>query len=507
LTSEISIRKTGIVIFLARIVSVFTGLIFLVMMTRTLSITQFGLWEFVIDIVTFASYPAGLVVFWATRDIARGNSLGKTVIYINLGISIVGVLLFFAFAVVSLPAIGAKAEPLLLAIFLVPLSYLNQAANAVVTGHRPSVLAYSLLASEFCKLGAAFPLLVVYRIGIDGVILSMIVAYLAQAVVSTYMVRDASADVFNTARGKRWLLHSWLPALTTLPYVVGIADTFVASIASMGTDVTGYYQAAYSIATIVGYSIYLATPLYPLLLKGGSNELPSITLDLTLLFGIPMAFGAAILAEPILFLLKPQYIDASNALIIMAFSSLIITVSGIAGTSGILDQTLLGRERADIDESISVKRYAGSNLVFVPLLNLAYSILYVLSIFLTIRFGVENKFTISQMIETWAIAQLAISSIFLIVKFGRVRKQGGIKLKPSLLSYLIGAIMMSLFLFFSSSILDYRLTALAFGIQLIELTLSGTLVYFLVILLIDKSFRALAITALKNFGKRKTGHA
>ena len=66
MTKQISVRRTGFVVFSFRIVSIFTGLAFLLMMTRTLSTAQFGLWEVVLDLVTFASYPAGLLVYWAT---------------------------------------------------------------------------------------------------------------------------------------------------------------------------------------------------------------------------------------------------------------------------------------------------------------------------------------------------------------------------------------------------------------------------------------------------------
>ena len=58
MAKQISVRRTGFVVFAFRIVSIFTGLIFLLMMTRTLSTSQFGLWEVGVDLVTFASYPA-----------------------------------------------------------------------------------------------------------------------------------------------------------------------------------------------------------------------------------------------------------------------------------------------------------------------------------------------------------------------------------------------------------------------------------------------------------------
>lgn len=187
-------------VFSSRIISVFTGLIFLVMMTRTLAAPPFGLWEVIIDVVAFSSYPAGMVAFWATREIARGRMLGKTAITANLLLSLGGMLLYVAFAYPSAASFRAPLFTFVFALLLVPISYWNQAANAIVSGHDPEVIGYSVVISEVSKLAAAYPLLVVYRQGIDGVILAMMVASFVQAASSTYFTRGASISP-STSRG------------------------------------------------------------------------------------------------------------------------------------------------------------------------------------------------------------------------------------------------------------------------------------------------------------------
>lgn len=125
-------------VFGARIVSIFTGLVFLVLMTRTLSAQQFGLYEVITDLVAFAAYPAGLVAFWATRDIARGKMFGKTAIALNIALSALGIVIYVALSYFSASRIpSANLVTLLFAVLLVPVSYFNQAANSVVAGHRP----------------------------------------------------------------------------------------------------------------------------------------------------------------------------------------------------------------------------------------------------------------------------------------------------------------------------------------------------------------------------------
>jgi hypothetical protein len=145
------------VVFAARIASIFTGLIFLVMITRSLSVQQFGLYEVITDLVAFAAYPAGLVAFWATRDIARGKMFGKTAIVLNIVLSAIGVTLYVVLSYLSAEKIAQASFPtLVFAVLLVPVAYFNQAANAVVAGHKPAVLGYAVIFSESAKLAVAY---------------------------------------------------------------------------------------------------------------------------------------------------------------------------------------------------------------------------------------------------------------------------------------------------------------------------------------------------------------
>ena len=490
MSSNISVRRTGLVVFSSRMISVFTGLVFLLLMTHTLSAQQFGLWEVILDIVTFACYPAGLLVFWATREIARGRLLGRTAIWMNLAFSLFGLALYFAFSVLSAARVQASTQTLLLAILLVPIGYWNQAANAVVSGHKPIVAGYSVIASEVCKLAVAVPALLIFHIGIGGVIVSVMAANVAQAATSTYMTREADVLRFDAAAGRSWLARSWLPSLTTLPYVLGVADTYIASLAAGGTTLVGYYQAAFAVATIAGYSFYLASALYPLLLRGGSDELTAATLDLTLLFGVPMAVGAAALAKPILFVLRPAYTEASTALTILAFAALVNSVSLI------LDQNLMGRDRVDADEKATFRHYLGSSIFFVSMVDLATAATYLASIYAVVSLGTANGWTRPTIIEAWAVAQLVVFSAFASIKAARARRAGRMVVARSLLNYIVGSALMGAFLAFAARSVDYGLGTLPFALELLGLGAAGVAIYTAYVLATEPSVRRLARFAL-----------
>src|SRR2546426_1178899 len=326
LSSAVRPRMTGLIVFGSRIVSAATGFVFLVMVARWLPPAQLGLWEFIVDLIVFASYPAGFLTYWAARDVARGKVVGKTTLVLNLLASMLGVAIFLAFALASYSEVGSSVGPFILAVVLVPLSYWNQATSALVGGYNPAIGAYSLLASEPAKLIAAYPLLFVFKLRIEGVIIAIAVSYFVEAAVSTYQLRVVSSERVDFALGRKWLRDPYVPGLMTLTYVLGIADTFAASVGQRGTSLAGYYQAAFQVAAIVSYSTFLSVALYPLLLRERSEKLMGEVLEFSLLFAIPMAAGAIALAPQILYLLSPAYVVSSTALEFLSLSSVLVAV-------------------------------------------------------------------------------------------------------------------------------------------------------------------------------------
>ncbi len=494
MAKQISVRRTGFVVFAFRIVSIFTGLIFLLMMTRTLSTPQFGLWEVVLDLVTFASYPAGILVYWATRDIARGRMLGKTALGMNLALSAVGMVLYVGLSFLTGSRVGqSDLMTILLAILLVPLAYWNQAANAIVSGYDPIVQGYSTMASEVSKLAFAYPLLVVFHVGIDGVIVALMAGNFAQAAANTLLARGALQLPFDPAAGRVWLRRAWLPSISYLPYVLGVADTFIASLVAGGTTTVGFYQAAFAVATLAGYSSYLATALYPLLLRGGagSEDLPTITLDLSLLFGIPMAVGAAFLAKPILFVLSPKYVESTTALEVLAFAALANAVAVI------LDNVLAGKESVDADSSAGFRHFVHSNLFFVFLVDFGSAFTYILSVFVIVAAGAALGASAVTIIDLWAVAQLVVFSGFVAIRTVRVRKGGKLSLRPSFARYVAGSVIMAAFFVVAEGFLNYGLHALTFAEELALIAVAGVCIYFVFLFATDSNFRRLAKVVLR----------
>jgi O-antigen/teichoic acid export membrane protein len=475
-------KRTGMIVFLSRIFSVGTGFVFLVMITRWLNPQQFGLWEFILDVVVFSSYPVGLVTYWATREVARGNKVGRSTIQASVLMSLAGVAAFLLIAYSSHDAVNSPLAPFIAASFLVPLNYWSLSASSLVQGYDPAITGYSLFFSETVKVVSAFFLLFDLRLRIFGVIIAVCLSYFTQALISTLLLRETFEPSFDSKTVKRWLRDSYVPAISMLNYVLAIADTFVASIGQGNTVLAGYFQAAFQIATVVGYSGYLASALYPLLLQNKHQRIVTEIIDYTMMFAIPMAVGSIALGQKILFLLSPLYVESFYSLSVLSVASVLNSFSNI------LDQTLLGVEKADLKEENRVYSILRSNLTFVPLSNLLYSVCYIATVFIIGR--ISSAFTPGFSSFQWAVSQLLLLLILVSAKLTRVKKQVRLSFPLSLLKYFGVSILMGFVVYFLSLIvLPFNVSTLSYSLRLFSIVITGAVLYFGILFFIDRSFR------------------
>ena len=490
------LRSTGLLVFSSRIFSAFTGLLFTVMVARWLSPSGFGTWEVIVTLVTFSAYPVGVVAYWSTRDVARGKMVGRTALLTGAVLSGLGLLLYFGFSYVTYSRIASSILPFLLGALLVPLSYWSGVSNSLVQGFRPAAYGYALVASELAKLAVAYEALYVSRLGIEGVILALISAYFVQSAMGTYLVRPTTSEAFDRAQTKRWSRLAWLPATSYLPGVIAVADTFVAAV-GFGTALVGYYQVAFIIASVIGYTSGLTFSLYPLLLRGGDERLPSQSVEFTLLFSIPMTVGCVVLASPILYLFGSKYLPAVTGLEILAVMFVFTTLSGV------VDQTLMGTEKADIGERPSFWALVRSNLLFVPVANILYGVVYVSSLYAALSYSASAGYDTSTTVAAWATVQLVATVIFLLVKARRARAYSKLMPSMSVAYYFVAAGAMALVLYLLSGVAGARgVGTVVYGLRLLGVGVVGLAMYGAILYLVDSRFRVMT----RSFLRRLTGY-
>lgn len=453
------------------------------MVTHTLSTSQFGLLEIVADLVAFSTYPLIVVNFWSARETARGQVVGKTAVLSSALLMVLGLIIFILLAVLRRSPITTTLAVFLVALSLVPANFFYATVNSLLSVHNPEATGYILLAGELSKLALAYPLLFVFRVGLPGAIGALAGSNLVLGVFGLYFVRGTLADTMSLAKLKSWLKDGWLPALNQAPNLIGIADTFVAFLIT-GPMLVGYYQAAFSIALIVGYSNYLSYALYPLLLKGAGEKMIGTLFDFMMLFGVPMAVGATVLSHQFLSLLSRNYVTAAVPLGILAFSVL----AGAVDT--LVDQSLTGKESSDLAREDRFRMLLRSNIFFDAIANLGYATTYVGSVAVIVTWGLAASIPTQTVLTYWATSQLLLTVAFALIKIRRLgfgAFRGTIR---PLGAYVISALVMGAAVIVVSPIMLITTVApVYFGLRLAVVVGLGALIYFGALAAIDRKSR------------------
>jgi len=492
MTSRIGLRSTGLVVFGGNVFAGFTGLLFLIMAARWLVPAQLGLWEVIVDLLAFSSYPIGIVAYWATRDIARGRLLGRTAFAAAITMSGLGILIYFVIATLTRSTLATSFVPFLLGSLLVPLNYVNMVTTSIVLGYRPVVNGYQLIVSEPIKIMVAYIALYNYHLGIQGVILGLLTSYLVTSTLGAYMVRGATKEQLQLSEARRWFRLSWVPAINSLPPLLLLADTYVASL-GFGTAIAGVYQPAFAVAGVVNASYYISYSLYPLLLRGGGRNLPAIIIEFLLVFSIPMSVGLAVLAQPILHLFGTKYLDGSFGLPILSFMCLFQSISLV------IDRTLLGTEQVDVGDDKSFGSYLRSNLLYVSIVNICAALVYLAGMFTVLSIAFSRGMGTPETVALWASVQLCTTVTFLAIKARRARRSAILLQVRTKVPYYLGSAFAMGFALgpISRLLLSPTSSGVIYGLGLCAVIVSGGVVYFGLLCTVEPGFRAMARLALK----------
>ncbi|MEM3732167.1 MAG: hypothetical protein QXL69_04300 [Candidatus Bathyarchaeia archaeon] len=497
MSEKIRIKHSGLIVFSSKIFSVLTGLIFTVVVTRNLSVNDFGIWQYLSLILSYAVFPATLIPYWATRFYARGAHVAKTTILSNMILSTPSFLIFLILAPLTSTVINVNLSLFHLISFQIFLVYLSTSLEALALAKQPHLIGYETISFEVTKIVLALLLFLTLNLKLENLIIIVILAYLAQCLTLIFFLRKDFMDEkerFDWVTQKKWFFNIWLPLFNSFPGFIGGLDLFVLAVLTKSTFSLAFYKVAYSIATVISYSLSTTIALYPNLLKGGGRKDIEETLNFFLIFAVPITFGAVFLAKPILHIFKHEYEEASILLIFMAPQFLLKSLIHIFG------DVIIGMEKVDMQENASFKAFLKSKLFKWPLLNYIRNIIAVALTFIflmstTLRLNIINDFSLYAAFN--CLLANIIADFFLFIK-----------------SYLI-SIKTIKFVFPLNKLFKYCFASIVMVIMLkilnpnksIETLFTvciGAIVYFICLFLIDFESRILfkrIFTYIKSKGK------
>ena len=498
--SSLKLKLPGAIFFASNFYSLFTGLAFTVIVTRSLTVNEFGLWSMISQYIAYTAIPlSNIASFWIVRYTARGfkRAPSSGILFATI-LSLIGLPLYSG---VALWANIAFSQPLFFIILATPqvITYIFLGAlSSIATGISPEQIGISSVIFETSKVALAYLLVRLLSRGLEGAIISVILAQLIQLGYLLAIFRKSiSRQLIDGSLTKKWLKLSWLPLYEFLSGIVSGLDAIVARMISMTDALIGVRNIACIAGSFPHYTSSLTLSLYPRTLGTADNQSWSRDVEEMLRFlsliAIPITFGNIALMDIILGIFGRSYVPVFAAAIVITIARLINLVGYIT------DPVLRGSERIDIQEYANTKDYFRSTIFKLLTVNNLYSIIYVMAVAIALTFWGNND--IYTMALYWNLASFTCIP-FLAYKV-KMMRDIGVKTKfptSNVIKYLVASMFMLAFVLILKNVLRQYFPGTVIGLilQAATLTILGALLYAALVFIMDDYARKVYREAVRS---------
>jgi O-antigen/teichoic acid export membrane protein len=327
--TEIRVQYSGFVIFASQIISLFTGVVFTLLLTRNMGTDEFGAWSFIFYVIGLFTLFSGLFPFWATRFVARGKEGSvKTAIVSNFMVALAAMAVYLLVVTGILNILHVSSVSLsvfLLAALQIINLHLVVVFEACLRSIKPQATGYGLLVEEIVKVGLAFGIFLGTGQLFYAAIIGVIVGASVQIGVYAWLLREQFRQRIHFGYVTEWLKGSAALVYNVVGIqLVGVALYFLVHFG--GESALGDYQAAVTFSTVIGYAGSLAFALYPRMLAKECPEDIIVSFKNMLMLALPMATVALTMATSLLTILNASYNAASPILVLLTIDALIVLV-------------------------------------------------------------------------------------------------------------------------------------------------------------------------------------
>jgi len=415
LPERVRLRYSGAVNFAAAMVSLLISFGFVVVVTRRLSVEEFGLWALISTLVSYPLMPTSIWGYWYPRFVARGipkstgTAFAVSLCYLPLALAIyIPVSHWLCNLVVGWGFwIAVTFGSLLMALNLV-----GGVVSGIASTYAPEVPGYSSLIYDILRLPLAYLFVVMLRLSLSGALLAVLLASAISTLAALMILAKKGLrwDGVDFGLAKRWFKGFSIPLSGIFDGMLVNADRILLVGLCGSEGPVAYMSASYSLRNQIVYGRATAAGLYAKMLRGGSaSDVEEIT---KLYFTITAFMFTSILclSRPLLSLLNPVYRDAYW---VVWIASLYVFVEGFFG---IFYSAVSGHEKVDLKPEVSIGDYIKSRLFkwgFASLIMHALGLAAGTALLLAfLHEGSEVVFLASAYPVGWLIALLALAPSF-----------------------------------------------------------------------------------------------
>ncbi len=485
--NNIRVTYSGLIAFVISVASTLTGLVFVLIITRTLSPEEFGTWSLIASVLAYFIVSDRIIDFWTIRQVARGDNVGRTSVISSLLFSLFTIPLYILVSSYVSDNSNAIFDAMILGMILVPVYSLSRVLISINSAHRPQVTSYSNMIFEVAKVPVVVLVVLIMDMGLYGAIVSLFIAYVARLGAQLYFARTKLRQSFQVSELRRWIKLSWISAYHAVPRFVANLDVMIYTLVTGSVIGIAYFGAAMTIAGIVMHSKQVTQALYPKLLSGGKSATFQENFTLLLYFAIPIIGMAIIFSKPAMFALNPIYADGYLLAVFFGIKTLFLVFNEV------FRSVLLGIEDADVEKNASFKLLAKSMLFFSSSVWLAKSVVSVTALIAVLYLTNTAAASEIDLVVNWSIIMMAVELMFFAYLVIILRKKVKFTIPVrSVLRYMAATgIFVAVYYTTSDYIIDYQEDIAVFVLRvMLQLVLcAGT--YLAVTYAIDKRTRNL----------------
>ena len=496
--SGIRVTYTGLISLIGGIISIFTGVIFTLIITRSVTPEEYGTWGLIIGLITYVMLIGPIVSYWSTRDTARNIQSGKTAIWSTLLLSVGAISIYIIISYLMGNYTNVEQNVLLFAAILIPVIFVNGILTAINLGWKPHAISYGTLAYGISSIPFALFLIYYLDFGVTGIIISVFLANMISIIILFFYAKEKIANQFNKTILKKWFKLSWIPIYPGIAILVAGFDISIFTIITGSVIGLAFWTAAMVLPATISHTGLISRAVYAKLLEEKTKEFMSENLTLVFYFGIILISLVVTFARPGLYALNPIYEIVFPVAIIMSFEVFLTVLVNIFLLS------LAGIEKVDKFENSTFKDYLKSKLFFPHTIRLIQTSIYILilavGLLILVGFGSSNQ----ELLLFWASIALITQIPLVCILYYLLQKNIMIKLEVTrIIKFLLIAIgvfsltyaLVNQFLIYSTDIFSFIPNVLIFA-------LFGVGLYIIVTYLIDNKIRNLIQAIIKEIKTR-----
>jgi len=153
--SNVRVTYSGLLYLLVGFSSIATGLVFSLIVARTLSAEEFGTWSLINIIIGYMVVSGSFINYWTIREMSRGNDSGSTSFISNLSLSLGIIPIYIATVILFSENSNAIPESMIFGLILVPLYLISTNLSGINTSFQPQVVSKGLVVFELGRVPLA----------------------------------------------------------------------------------------------------------------------------------------------------------------------------------------------------------------------------------------------------------------------------------------------------------------------------------------------------------------